>query len=269
MSQLAAETVLNTITWEADGPVGFIHLNRPDKHNAISIEMMRELRRAVEQAALDTDIHVIVLAANGGKSFSAGIDLSAGILEPAADLKQCMIDDYLPLAESLQNCNKLIIASVEGAAIGLACSLVLLCDQVYLSEQASLNLVFTDLGLVADGGANWLLARKVGYNLGLQLLLEAEKLTPERCLALGLASRVFPSERMAESVRELARKLASRSVMPQAYSKQLLRAAMDGASLSEIIHQEADAQSACVGSPYFQRAYTRLRSPDPSSKGTS
>jgi len=259
MIQSSAVKVFNTITWETEDSVVFICLNRPDKHNAINIEMMHELRSAIERAAADPDVHVIVISANGGKTFSSGIDLSAGILDPAAEMKQSMIDDYLPLAERMQACNKLIIASIEGAAIGLACSLVMLCDQLYMSEEASLNLMFSDLGLVADGGANWLLTRKVGYSLGLQLIVEAEKLTASRCLALGIANRVFPAEGMGVSVRELAKGLARRATLSQGYTKQLMRASAAGATLSEIIHQEADAQTACVGSAYFQKAYAQLK----------
>jgi len=258
MSQSAAGTLFNTLTWDAEGAVAFICLNRPHKHNAINIEMMHELRIAMDRATADPNTHVIVMGARGGKTFSSGIDLSAGILDPASALKQSMINDYLPLVESMQACNKLIIASIEGAAIGLACSLVMLCDQLYMSDEASLNLVFSDLGLVADGGANWLLPHKVGYSQGLQLVLEAEKLTAKRCLALGIANRVLPAKGMAESVRELAISLANRANLPQGYTKQLMRASIAGASLSEIICQEADAQTACVDSAYFQQAYARL-----------
>jgi 2-(1,2-epoxy-1,2-dihydrophenyl)acetyl-CoA isomerase len=251
-------TMFNTITWASEGPVVFISLNRPHKHNAINLEMMRELRTAFDRAAADADVHVVVLSASG-RTFSSGIDLSAGILDDTAEMQASMIRDYLPLVESIQACNKLIIASVEGAAIGLACSLVMLCDQLYMSEQASLNLVFTDLGLIADGGANSLLPQKIGYGQALQLVLDAEKLSATRCLALGIANRVLPAEAMEKSVRDLAQNLAARASLPQALSKQLMRAAMAGASLRETILGEAQAQAECVDDEYFQRVYSKFK----------
>jgi len=258
MTEIAIVPSFNTITWKSDGAVGIICLNRPHKHNAINLEMMRELRVAFEHATANPGIHVVVLAASGGKSFSAGIDLSAGILDDVAEMKQSMIRDFLPLMESMSACHKPIIASVEGAAIGLACSLVLHCDLLFMSDRASLHLVFSDMGLVGDGGINWLLPRKIGYGPALQVLLEAKILTAAECLKMGMANQVLPAQNMDEQIGALAQGLARRAMLPQGLTKQLMASSMSGASLRDVILLEADAQAECAGSEYFHQAYARF-----------
>jgi 2-(1,2-epoxy-1,2-dihydrophenyl)acetyl-CoA isomerase len=258
MTESAMASSFNTLSVETHGSVRYICLNRPHKHNAINLEMMRELRSAIAAATAAADIHVVVLAAVGGRSFSAGIDLSAGILDDVAGMKQSMINDYLPLSETMAACDKPIIASVEGAAIGLACSIVLHCDLLFMSEHASLNMVFNDMGLVGDGGINWLLPRKIGYNKAFELLLEAKKLTAAECLHIGIANRILPSHTMAGTVREVARNLAHRACLPQGLTKKLMAMTISGASLRDVILSEANAQAECVGSDYFQQAYARF-----------
>jgi 2-(1,2-epoxy-1,2-dihydrophenyl)acetyl-CoA isomerase len=132
------------------------------------------------------------------------------------------------------------------------------CDFLIMSQEAHLDSSFSKLGLVADGGANWLLPNLLGYSSALRLILDAERLDAARCLSLGIANKVLPQCDQDREVSVWAKSLAKRASLPQVFSKKLMRAALSGDSLMVILGKEAEAQAACVDSDYFQRAYARL-----------
>jgi 2-(1,2-epoxy-1,2-dihydrophenyl)acetyl-CoA isomerase len=251
-------TSFESITYAVETPLAFIVMNRPERHNAISLLMMRELRSAFERAEANASVHVIILAGAGSNSFSSGIDLKGGILDDAGGITDSMQSDLLPLLECMHQSSKLIIAGVDGAAIGLGCSLALHCDLLAMADDATLNLSFSKLGLIADGGINWLLPHKVGYGRALQIVLEAQVLDAARCEELGIANRVMRKDQMAHELREWATKLAANAPLAQGLTKQLMRDAMAGNSLTETVCQESVAQARCAGSSYFKRVFAGI-----------
>jgi len=249
-----------SIIYQVNGSVADIALNRPDKHNAISLEMMRELRAAIQLADTDDSVNVMVLRGEGDRTFSAGIDLEGGILDEANGITVSMRRDLLPLLECMEQSRKMIIASVEGEAFGLGCSLALQCDLLAMSDQSSLNLTFSKLGLIADGGINWQLPRKVGYSRALQMVLEAQVLEADRCLELGIANKVMPRSSMAQEVADWATQLAGRESLAQGFTKQLMRGTMAGTNLLDTVRKEAEIQAVCAASEFFKKIYTSILS---------
>ena len=258
MTETEIKGGFSTITYQSDGPVAIVTMNRPDKHNAISLQMLHELRDAILQSDSDNTVNIILLQAAGHKSFSAGIDLAAGILDQPDKITDSMRNSLVPLLESMELCSKPIIASVEGAAIGLGVSLALQCDLLAISERASLSLAFNKLGLIADGGINWQLPIKVGYNRAFQMVLEAEILDAQTCLGLGLANKVMSAENMQKEVLEWARELAQRSSLAQAYTKRLMRNTIAGCNLLDTVNREAELQATCADSDYFKDIYNGI-----------
>ena len=251
-------TSFESITYAVEAPLAYIVMNRPERHNAISLLMMRELRSAIERAESNESVHVIILAGAGKNSFSSGIDLKDGILDDAGGITESMQSDLLPLLEYMHESSKLIIASVDGAAFGLGCSLAVQCDLVAMSDDATLNLSFSKLGLIADGGINWLLPHKVGYSRALQIVLEAQVLDAARCEELGIANKVMRKELMSHELREWAMKLAANAPLAQGLTKQLMRGVITGNSLTETVRQESIAQARCAGSSYFKKVFAGI-----------
>ncbi|MEM9092532.1 MAG: enoyl-CoA hydratase/isomerase family protein [Cyanobacteria bacterium P01_F01_bin.53] len=256
MSSLIEKQAAIAVT--KDGPVALITLNTPEKHNALSTTMLRDLRDELTSAQADESIHVLVLRAAGERFFCAGIDLSSGMMSRGEDVRSSILEDFVPLVECIQSCSKPIIASVQGGAIGLGCALAMHCDFLVLSEDATFDFVFSSLGLVADGGTNWLLMRKLGYSVALELILEAQKLDAQRCLSLGIANKVVPRAKLDSKVASWAQSLATRATLPQGYAKKLMRAALAGSSLVDVVAMEAEAQAVCIDSEHFQNAYARF-----------
>jgi len=212
------------ILYEVKDRVATITLNRPDKLNAWTAVMGREVRQAMDDAARDEAVRVIVLT-GAGRGFCAGADMqmlsgivgagrqepgeSAAAREPAADGGDPSIRPdfrgpyaYFPLVP------KPIIAALNGATAGLGLVVSLYCDLRIAADTAVFTTAFSRRGLIAEHGVSWILPRLVGLQHGLDLLLSARKITAAEALAMGLVAQVKPAATLQEDVRTYARELA-------------------------------------------------------------
>lgn len=249
-------TEFETITFDVNGGIAFITINRPDKHNALLLRTLHELRDAIEHASQDDAVGVLVLGAVGDRVFSAGIDMASGLFEDADNLTSNMQDSVLPLLETMQRNDKPLLGSVRGMAVGLAASIALSCDLLIMAEDAELRFVFSNLGIVPDGGACWQLVDKLGYSKALEIALDGRTLSAGQCESLGLANRVVPAEALGEATASWAKSLAASSRVSQPLTKSLMKKAANGASMLDIANLEAEAQGQCVASDYCIQAYT-------------
>jgi enoyl-CoA hydratase/carnithine racemase len=203
--------------------VATITLNRPDKLNAWTAVMEREVRSAIEDADRDNDVRVIVLT-GAGRGFCAGADMSllSAVAEHGLDNRsreQALLDDaklrenvppdfqkrysYFPAI------GKPVIAAVNGATVGLGLIITLYCDLRLASDAARFSTTFARRGLVAEYGMAWMLPRIVGLANALDLLLSARTVDAAEALRMGLVNRIFPQETFLEKVHEFAHELAS------------------------------------------------------------
>ncbi|MEM7705321.1 MAG: enoyl-CoA hydratase/isomerase family protein [Pseudomonadota bacterium] len=247
---------IDKVSLTAEAGVALLSIDRPAKHNAFLVETLFELTDAIDRAAADDDVNVLVLQGGGGRVFSAGIDLASGLFEDADKLTAVMQESVLPLLESIERNEKPLIASVRGFAVGFAASIVLACDLVVMAEDAELQLVFSKLGIVPDGGACWQLVNRLGYSRALDLALGGQTLDAQDCLRLGIANRVVPSDELDDATMNWARSLAQGSSISHMLTKSLMRDASRGASYTEVADREAQAQAKCAASEYCVRSYS-------------
>jgi enoyl-CoA hydratase len=194
---------------EADGPIRTVVINRPEQHNAINPALHKALAEVWAQLAKDTEAKVVILT-GAGRSFSAGGDL---------DWITSFLHDTVARDDSLREGAQIIdemlrfplpvIAAVNGAAMGLGCSLAILSDIVLISERAYLADPHVAVGLVAgDGGAAfWPL---LGPVMRLrEYLYTGDRIPPRTAVELGLATRVVPADDLLAQARQLAERLAA------------------------------------------------------------
>jgi 2-(1,2-epoxy-1,2-dihydrophenyl)acetyl-CoA isomerase len=158
---------------------------------------------------------------------------------------------------------KPVIVAVEGFATGIGASFVLACDIVLLGESAFLQVPFSKIGLVPDGGMCWQLATRLGHRVAFEIAMSGERLSAERCVHLGLANRVVPDGMAFGHAEELADRLAAAAPLALAGTKHLLRAAA-GLGLDATMHAEAVRQAACIDSADFRegvQAFVEKRAP--------
>jgi enoyl-CoA hydratase/carnithine racemase len=212
------------ILYEVKDRVATVTLNRPDKLNAWTAVMGREVRQAMDEAARDEAVRVIVLT-GAGRGFCAGADMqmlsgivgagrqevgeSAAAREPvAAGGELATRPDFRGPYAYFPMVPKPIIAALNGATAGLGLVVSLYCDLRIAADTAVFTTAFSRRGLIAEHGVSWMLPRLVGLQHGLDLLLSARKITAAEALAMGLVAQVKPAATLQEDVRAYARELA-------------------------------------------------------------
>ncbi len=235
------------ILYQTDQSVATITLNRPERRNAVTAAMLDELTAAFGRAAADQSVRAVVLTGTGA-GFCAGQDLgSFGGIATREAVRSAVLDHYKPLILRMVTLPKPIIGAINGVAAGAGASLALACDLRIMADDASLMEAFINIGLVPDAGSSWFLTRLVGYSRAFEIAIEGERITAQRCLALGLANRVTPATTLLADAHAWAHELAQRPTYAIGLTKQVLLQATER-NLEAIIELEADLQGEAVAS---------------------
>ena len=202
------DLVLYAVT---DG-VATITLNRPDAMNSLSVATKEALLAAVQSAAGDEGVRVVVLTGSG-RAFCVGQDLKEHIslLQSGSsdELFTTVRDHYNPIVTAIATMPKPVIAAVNGVAAGAGASLAFAADFRILTESAGFNLAFTGIALSCDTGSSWTLPRIVGRAKALELLYFPRTIKADEALELGIATTVASAEAFDATVAELAARLAA------------------------------------------------------------
>jgi enoyl-CoA hydratase/carnithine racemase len=206
--------------------VATITLNRPDKLNAWTAIMEREVRSAIEEAERDENVRVIILT-GAGRGFCAGADMSllSSVAESGVDervRKQASssstsgpVDgvraDFRKKYSYFPAVGKPVIAAINGPVVGLGLVIALYCDLRFASDAARFSTAFARRGLIAEYGLAWILPRLVGHANALDLLFSARMVDSAEALRMGFVNQVFPQDSFLTKVNEYARDVAANS----------------------------------------------------------
>jgi 2-(1,2-epoxy-1,2-dihydrophenyl)acetyl-CoA isomerase len=210
--------------------VATLTLNRPEKLNALSAEMVTKAIATLELLASDSSIGCIVVT-GAERGFCAGGDVSAmnaGQGSGAAMTYEQRLDRQRTshrLSGLLYSLPKVTIAAVNGAAAGAGLGIALACDLRIASSQAKFTTAFAKVGLGGDFGITWPLTRLLGEAKAKELLFLSEVLTAEQALQIGLVNRVIPHEQFSATVAELAARIAKGPQASYRYMKENVRLA--------------------------------------------
>ncbi|HKZ03847.1 MAG TPA: enoyl-CoA hydratase [Methylomirabilota bacterium] len=206
------------VLYDVKDRVATVTLNRPDKLNAWTAQMGREVRAAMSEAAADESVRVIVLT-GAGRGFCAGADMGllsglSGNAAPMADTEAVVAGgdagrpDFRGPYAYFPTIPKPIIAALNGATAGLGLVVSLYCDLRMAGDGALFTTSFSRRGLIAEHGVSWMLPRLVGLQNALDLLLSARKIDAHEALRMGLVSQVLPQGELMAGVIGYARELA-------------------------------------------------------------
>jgi 2-(1,2-epoxy-1,2-dihydrophenyl)acetyl-CoA isomerase len=210
-----------TVKYRQDGAVAIITMHRPDVLNSFNTVLRRDLLAAFRRAADDRSVRVVVLTGEG-RSFSAGADLKDGFSGDRT-VEELLQLEYRPVFECIAGMAQPVIAAVGGSAAGIGMSFALACDLLVMADNAFLLSPFATISLVPDGGLNWLLVHQLGYRRAFQLAIEAERISADRCVALGLANRTVPADELLTATVAWAQTLAERAPLSLAATKKAMR----------------------------------------------
>ena len=171
------------ILYEVTAPLALITINRPEKHNAISLQTLGELHQAVDQAGADEDVRVICITGAGGRAFASGSDLNE-VAE--RDLRKALEPIVQGLAEQLENTPKPTIAAIDGICMGGGLEIALGCDLRICTPSARFATPEGKLGIIPGGGATARLPRIVGESRALDMLMTGRPVDAAEAHRIGL-----------------------------------------------------------------------------------
>ena len=226
------------ISVERREAIAIVRLNRPDKLNAISRAMLRELTDVFQQAAGDKSSRAIIFTGAGDKAFSAGTDLSE-LVDVSADNALDVTEGGQQLCNVIESCPVPVIAAVNGIAAGAGCEFALACHLRIASPNASFSLPELKLGIIPGYGGTQRLVREVGRGRALEIMLTARSVDAEEALQIGLINRIAAAGDLVPEALRLAQEIAM--LAPLAI-RACLQAVNEGTELSleEGLAHEAD-----------------------------
>jgi enoyl-CoA hydratase len=236
---------MSTLAMERDGPVVLLTLNRPDKLNALSAELLRELVATLTVLSDDPTVRVAILTGAGDKAFAAGADIEALAEMVPAQAKR-FADLGHRLGVLIEQAPFPVIAAVNGFALGGGCELALCCDFIYASDRAKLGQPEVGLGVIPGFGGTQRLARRVGVARARELCMTGNALGADEALRIGLVNAVVPHGELLSKVREVAALIARKAPLAVASVKRAILRGAD-APLSTATELEATAFAALFG----------------------
>ncbi|MFE5366497.1 enoyl-CoA hydratase/isomerase family protein [Streptomyces mirabilis] len=250
----SADPVDSLVLHATDNHVAWITLNRPEALNAITPDQRERLIQHLSHASCDPGVRAVVITATG-RGFCAGADLRGGPPtggpqagervagervageqvageqvageRVAGDVARMIRLGAQRLIGAVLDCEKPVIAAVNGTAAGLGAHLALACDLVLAADSAKFIEVFVRRGLVPDGGGAYLLPRLIGPQRAKELMFFGDALTAADAARLGLVNRVVPADDLEKTARDWAERLATGPTRALALTKQLVNASLD------------------------------------------
>ncbi len=227
---------------DLDGGVATLTLNRPDRLNALSPEMLDAFREALPRLDADPDVGAIVIT-GAGRGFCAGGDVKAmaGRAAPGSEARYEHIRRAHQIPRLLRGMRTVVIAAVNGPAFGAGLGFAMACDLRVAARSATFGTAFASVGLSGDWGGSWTLTRLVGPARAREMYLTGEKLDADAALRIGLVNRVVEDETLAAETKALARRFAEGPRVAYGYMKRNLFAAetqsFDAVLEMEAVHQ--------------------------------
>jgi 2-(1,2-epoxy-1,2-dihydrophenyl)acetyl-CoA isomerase len=258
-----------------DGSIARLTLNRPDAGNSLTATQREMFLDWLARFEEDPAVRCIILGATG-RFFCTGADLRNTDASPprpdgmperiVGDARRMMLRGVIRLMHALLDCEKPIIAAVQGTAAGVGTHLAFCCDLVVATESAKFIEVFARRGLVVDGLGSWLLPRLIGLQRAKELVLLADDVPAQRAYELGLVNRVVHDDELEATVTDLATRIAEGPTRAHAVNKWLLNRSLDldrhsmaqeEAWMVDLLANTADAAEGVAS--YVERRPTRFR----------
>lgn len=242
------------VTVSREGPLGVVTLNRPERRNALSLDLMLELIDALRGFGSDDSVRSVILAANG-KAFSAGHDLSEMVGRTVKDYRR-LFEVCTELMTTVQTIPQPVIAQVQGIATAAGCQLVATCDLAIAADSATFATPGVKIGLFCTTPMV-ALSRAVGRKRAMEMLLSGKPVDAATACDWGLLNRAVPAAELEAETRKLACHIADASSFTVGLGKQAFYAQIDldqpqaYAYAKEVMSMNALAQDAQEGITAF------------------
>jgi enoyl-CoA hydratase/carnithine racemase len=202
--------------------VRIIALRRPEKKNAITQDMYRDMSAAIDTAQANASIRCLIISGEPG-AFTAGNDLEDFLTDGTSNTDAPRASQAIKFLHSLARNAKPIVASVDGIAIGIGTTLLFHCDQVIASTRSTFATPFIHLGLVPEGASSLLAPWLMGHQRAFSMLVMGHKLNAEEARAAGFVNQIVDPDDLEAEARKVAREIAALPAEAVAASRRLLK----------------------------------------------
>lgn len=238
------------------GRVRLLTLDRPEHLNAFNDALYDRVRDALNDAATDDGVAVVVLTGSG-KAFTAGQDLGELSDPPRYDGDRRAVHGFRPFIRAVAAFPKPLIGAVNGVGVGIGCTILPHCDIVLIADTARLRAPFVSLGVVPEAASSRLFPARMGWQAAAHFLFTTNWLDADAAVDAGLALRKVAHERLLVESLELAQRIASMPVVSLMETKKLL---IEGrGDLTQLLDREFDQFTAMVGGPANAEAIAAFR----------
>jgi enoyl-CoA hydratase len=203
-------TGFEQLLYEEDGPVARVTLNRPERHNALSMQLSEELTAVLETVRDSQTVKVLVLGGAGG-TFCSGDDITEMWQWGNANEIMRLVRGYQRMADTLADLDKTTVAAVDGFAVGGGLEITMACDFVVATSRAKWGMPEVDVGITPGWGGTTRMARLIGRRMTKEINLLGALHPASRAVELGLWNRVVADERLGEEVDALVEVLLSKN----------------------------------------------------------
>ncbi len=270
------ESVLDDqILYEVDNGTARLTINAADTGNSLNALMRDRITERLEWASADLEVRSVVITAAGERHFCTGANLvgpqkptpakPAGAPDVAmGDAARLIRNGWQRLITAILDCEKPVIAAVNGTAAGGGAQIVLAADLVIMADSAKLVEVFVKRGIIPDAGGAYLLPRLVGPHVAKELMFLADDVSAQRCEQLGIANRVVAADQLESTVAELTARLAQAPTKALAVTKGLINRSFESGR-ETAFYEEATGQDWLTSSADFQEgiaAFKERRAPE-------
>jgi 2-(1,2-epoxy-1,2-dihydrophenyl)acetyl-CoA isomerase len=258
---MAEGTLEEQLLYRVENGVAWMVLNRPDAGNSLTPAQRNHLISRLEQVNDDLNVRAVVLTATGTRHFCTGADLRADRPEPpkppgapekvTGSVARLIAGGAQRLVAAILDCEKPVVAAVNGTAAGIGAHLCFASDLVIASESARFIEIFVRRGIVPDGGGSYLLPRLIGAQKAKELMFFGDDLPAAEAERLGLVNRVVPADKLEQAAREWAERLATGPTVAITQTKRLVNRSFESdratafaeeAMAQEITSTSRDAQ---------------------------
>jgi len=250
-----------SFAYEVTADIATITLNRPERLNALTFEVYKELRDTFRSLDTEAGVRAIIIT-GAGRAFCSGGDVEDIIgallgrdLKALHEFTQLTCDLIL----AMRRCRRPIVGALNGTVAGAGAVIAAACDIRVAAESAKIAFLFTRVGLSgADMGAAWLLPRIVGYGHASEMLLTGDFVDAKRAHEIGLYNRVVPQAQLLSEARAIAEKLARGPTAALGVTKQALEAEAT-LDLAAALAYEAEVQAKLMQDANFREAHEAFR----------
>lgn len=241
-------------------------LNRPERLNALTGELLDALAEGLRAADNDDSVRAVILT-GAGRAFCSGLDLKdAAERGEGVDVRRELGEHYTPVIRAIRETHKPVIAAVNGTAAGAGFSLTLPADIRIAAESANFVMAFVRIGLVPDAASTYFLPRLIGPAHAAELMMLGDSIDAQRAQEIGLVSRVVPDPELMPTARQIARRLAAgpRSL---AFIKEALRLSAGNDLDAQLAVEERLQAEAASTEDFFEGVGAFLQKRPPSFRG--